>query len=103
MYREARAFLEEINEARGLGELRKHRAQLKNAELLVIDDLFLSKLPGGAGEELADVLMSGYEKFSRIIVSNRSIDDWPRLLGDAVVVTRCSIASYTTDTAEVRR
>ena len=80
-------MLEKINEARELGELRKHRAQLKNAELLVIDDLFLSKLPGDAGEELADVLMSRYEKFSTVIVSNRSIDDWPKLLGDAVVVT----------------
>jgi DNA replication protein DnaC len=87
IYREARTLLEEINEARELGDLKKHRAQLKSAELLCIDDLFLGRLPSGAGEELADVLMSRYEKFSTIIVSNRSIDDWPKLLGDAVVVT----------------
>jgi DNA replication protein DnaC len=77
----------EINEARELGEIRKYHAQLKAAELLVIDDLFLRRLPPNAGDELADVLMSRYEKLSTIITSNRGIDDWGRLLGDVVVVT----------------
>jgi len=86
-YREAHTLIEEINEARELGELRKYRAQLKSAELLVIDDLFLRKLPANAVDELADVLMSRYEKLSTIITSNRSIEDWPKLLGDVVVVT----------------
>lgn len=87
LYREAHVLIEELNEARELGELRQYRAQLKSAELLVIDDLFLRTLPANAGDELADVLMSRYEKLSTVITSNRSIDDWPKLLGDAVVVT----------------
>jgi DNA replication protein DnaC len=87
LYREAHVLIEEINEARELGELRKYRAELKSAELLVIDDLFLRKLPTGAGDELADVLMSRYEKLSTVITSNRSVDDWGKLLGDVVVVT----------------
>ena len=62
LYREAHQLIEDINEARELGEIRKLRAQLKAAELLVIDDLFLRKLPPNAGDELADVLMSRYEK-----------------------------------------
>jgi len=82
LYREAHVLLEEINEARELGELREYRAQL-----LVIDDLFLRKLPSNAGDELADVLMSRYEKLSTVITSNRTIDDCPKLLGDVVVVT----------------
>jgi len=85
-YREAHALIEEINEARELGELRKYRTQITAAELLVIDDLFLRKLPINAGDELADVLMSRYEKSSVVITSNRSIDDWGKLLGDVVVV-----------------
>ncbi len=87
LYREAHTLLEEINEARELGELRKYRALLRSAELLVIDDLFLRKLPSNAGDELADVLMSRYEKLPTVITSNRAIDDWPKLLGDAIVVT----------------
>lgn len=85
-YREAHKLFEEINEARELGELRKYRAQMKAAELMVIDDLFLVKLPPNAGEELADVLMSRYEKSSTVLTSNRPVEDWPRLLGDVVVV-----------------
>lgn len=87
LYREAHELIEEIHEARELGELRKHRAQMKAAELLVIDDLFLRKLPASAGDELADVLMSRYEKRSTIISSNRPVEDWAKLLGDVVVVT----------------
>jgi DNA replication protein DnaC len=50
-------------------------------------DLFLRKLPAQAGDELADVLMSRYEKASTLVTSNRPVDDWARLLGDTVVVT----------------
>jgi DNA replication protein DnaC len=59
---------------------------LKAADLLVIDDLFLRRLPANTGDELADVLMSRYERGSTIITSNRVIEDWPKLLGDVVVV-----------------
>lgn len=44
-----------------------------NAQLLVVDDLFLQKLPQGASNELADILMSRYEKASTIVTSNRPI------------------------------
>jgi len=87
LYREAHQLIEDINEARELGEMRKLRAQLKTTELLVIDDLFLRKLPASAGDELADVLMSRYEKCSTIVTSNRPFEDWAKLLGDVVVVT----------------
>jgi len=61
--------------------------RLEKTELLVIDDLFLRKLPLQAGDELAEVLMSRYEKASTIVTSNRPLDDWGQLLGDPVVVT----------------
>lgn len=85
-YREAHVLIEEIHEARQIGELAKYRAELNAADLLVIDDLFLRRLPPTAGDELADVLMSRYEKLSTLVTSNRPIDDWPTLLGDVVVV-----------------
>jgi len=87
MYREAHVLIEEIHQARELGEIKKYRAQLQAAELLVIDDLFLRRLPPTAGEELADVLMSRYEKLSTVVTSNRPVEDWAALLGDVVVVT----------------
>ena len=86
-YREAHALVDDIHQARELGELRKYRATIKAADLVVIDDLFLRKLPPNAGDELADLIMSRYEKSSTLITSNRDIDDWAKLLGDAVIVT----------------
>jgi DNA replication protein DnaC len=87
LYREAHQLIEDITEARELGDLRKLRTQIRGADLLLLDDLFLRKLPAHAGDELADVLMARYEKASTIITSNRPLDDWTRLLGDVVVVT----------------
>jgi DNA replication protein DnaC len=87
LYREAHQLIEDITEARELGHLRKLRGQIASAELLLIDDLFLRKLPPAAGDELADVLMARHEKASTMITSNRPLEDWTKLLGDVVVVT----------------
>jgi DNA replication protein DnaC len=86
-YREAHVLIDDIHQARELGEIKKYRATLKAADLVVIDDLFLRKLPPHAGDELADVIMSRYEKSSTLITSNREIEDWGKLLGDVVIVT----------------
>lgn len=86
-YREAHQLIEDLTEARELGQIRKYRVQIKTVDLLVIDDLFLQKLPAHAGDELAEVLMSRYEKASTVLTSNRPIEDWAKLLGDVVVVT----------------
>ena len=87
LYREARHLVEDLTEARELGQLRKLRAQIASVDLLLIDDLFLRKLPAHAGDELADVIMARHEQGSTMITSNRPVDDWARLLGDVVVVT----------------
>ena len=86
LYREAHVLIEDIHEARQLGESAAFRKQLKSADLLVIDDLFLRGLPPVAGEELADILISRHEKSSTLLTSNRPIEDWSSLLGDVVVV-----------------
>jgi DNA replication protein DnaC len=86
MYREAHVLIEDIHAARQLGESTAFRKQIKAADLLVIDDLFLKTLPPVAGEELADILISRHEKSSTLLTSNRPIEDWSTLLGDVVVV-----------------
>ncbi len=86
IYRDANDFIGGILEAREIGNWKKHRADLVGADLLVIDDLFLRRLPQGAGDELADIIMSRYEQRPTIVTSNRPFDDWAKLLGDVVVV-----------------
>jgi len=86
-YREAHALVDDLHQARELGELKKYRATIKAADLVVIDDLFLRKLPANAGDEITDVIMGRYEKSSTLITSNRDVDDWAKLFGDAVIVT----------------
>jgi len=87
LYREAHQLIEDIVEARELGNIRKYRAHITTLDLLIIDDLFLRRLPAGAGDELADLLMGRYEKASTLITSNRPFTDWSQLIGDVVVVT----------------
>lgn len=77
-YREAHQLIEDLTEARELGQLPKVRAQLTGADLLVIDDLFLRRLPAHAGHELADVVMARYEKVSTIIHTSNRLCGAPR-------------------------
>ena len=86
IYRDANDFIGGILEAREIGNWKKHRTDLVAVDLLVIDDLFLRRLPDGAGDELADIIMSRYEQRPTIVTSNRPFDDWAKLLGDVVVV-----------------
>jgi hypothetical protein len=95
--------MEEINQARELVKPGKYRAQMQAAELMVVDDLFLRKLPQTAGDELAEVLMSRDEKFSTVR-STLPAEDRPKLLaGDVVVVAPLPrSADASREPAEVR-
>jgi DNA replication protein DnaC len=55
--------------------------------LLIIDDLGMRKLSLTAAEELLEIIMRRYERASTMITSNRSVDDWGKLLGDSAAVT----------------
>ncbi len=59
------------------------------ADLLVLDDLFLSKsIPEGAGELLQSIIHQRYKlRRSVIVTSNRIIEDWAAYLGDTIMAT----------------
>jgi DNA replication protein DnaC len=52
-------------------------------ELLIIDDFGLKQLPKNSGEHLFEVIMRRYEDRSTIMTSNRPLEEWGKLLGDA--------------------
>jgi len=55
--------------------------------LLIIDDFGMRKLPLTAAEELLELIMRRYERASTLVTSNRPVEDWGKLLGDAAAVS----------------
>jgi DNA replication protein DnaC len=54
---------------------------------LIIDDLGMRKLPLTAVEELLEIIMRRYECASTMLTSNRLVEDWGKMLGDAAAVS----------------
>ena len=52
----------------------------------IIDDLGMRKLPQTAAEDLLELIMRRYERASTLITSNRPVEDWGKVLGDAAAV-----------------
>jgi DNA replication protein DnaC len=86
-YREAHTLIEEIAEAGIDGTRKELLAEFSSVPLLIIDDLGMRKLPHTAAEDLLELVMRRYERASTLITSNRPVDDWGKLLGDAAAVT----------------
>ena len=55
--------------------------------LLIIDDFGMRKLPHTAAEDLLEIIMRRYERFSTLLTSNRPVEDWGKLLGDVAAVS----------------
>ena len=87
LYRETHTLLDEIAEATIDGSRKQHMELLATVPLLIIDDLGMRKLPLTAAEELLEIIMRRYERASTILTSNRPVEDWGKLLGDAAAVS----------------
>lgn len=88
-YREAQALFSELFEATQLGIRKKKMQLIADADLLIIDDLFLSKkIPEDAADDLQEIVMKRYKaRSSTLITSNRVIEDWGKCLGDNAVAS----------------
>jgi DNA replication protein DnaC len=87
LYREAHVLLEELAESSLDGTRKERMTELATVPLLVVDDLGMRKLPATAAEDLLELVMRRYERASTLITSNRPVDDWGKLLGDAAAVS----------------
>lgn len=47
----------------------------------------MRKLPSTAAEDLLEIIMRRYERCSTLLTSNRPVEDWGKLLGDAAAVS----------------
>ena len=61
--------------------------RLRPFRYFIIDDFGMRKLPHTAAEDLLEIIMRRYERFSTLLTSNRPVDDWGKLLGDVAAVS----------------
>jgi DNA replication protein DnaC len=87
LYRETHTLLDELADAALDGSRKDYLESVAAVPLLIIDDLGMRKLPLTAAEELLEVILRRYERASTLITSNRPVEDWGKLLGDAAAVS----------------
>jgi DNA replication protein DnaC len=87
LYRETHTLLDELTDATLDGTRKEYVEWLVSLPLLILDDLGMRKLPLTAAEDLLEIIMRRYERASTIVTSNRPVEDWGKLLGDAAAVS----------------
>lgn len=87
LYKSAFDIVSELREAEAVGGHRAFIKTLKEAQLLIIDDLGMKKMPPDAAEFFLEVTMNRYEKASTIITTNRPLEDWGKILGDTAATS----------------
>src|ERR1700716_42085 len=87
LYRETHILLDELADAVAGGTRKEYMESVATVPLLIIDDFGMRKLPHTAAEDLLEIIMRRYERFSTLLTSNRPVEDWGKLLGDVAAVT----------------
>jgi DNA replication protein DnaC len=88
LYTEADELLEALVQGSTLAKIRLMKPVI-DADLLVLDDLFLSRrIAPECADQLQSIVHKRYKlRRSNLITSNRIIDDWSKYLGDAAQTT----------------
>jgi DNA replication protein DnaC len=87
LYRETHVLLDELADAVTDGMRKEYIEEISTVPLLIIDDFGMRKLPHTAAEDLLEIIMRRYERFSTLLTSNRPVEDWGKLLGDVAAVS----------------
>src|SRR5271170_3344760 len=87
LYRETHILLDELAEAVADGTRKEYMESIATVPLLIVDDFGMRKLPHTAAEDLLEIIMRRYERFSTLLTSNRPVEDWGKLLGDVAAVS----------------
>jgi len=87
LYRETHVLLDELADAVAEGTRKEYMEAVASVPLLIIDDFGMRKLPHTAAEDLLEIIMRRYERFSTLLTSNRPVEDWGKLLSDVAAVS----------------
>ncbi len=86
LYRETHVLLDELGDALAEGRRKEYMEFVGTVPFLIIDDFGMRKLPHTAAEDMLEIIMRRYERSSTLLTSNRPVEDWGKLLGDAAAV-----------------
>lgn len=86
LYRETHVLLDELGDAVTEGRRKEYMELVSTVPFLIIDDFGMRKLPHTAAEDILEIIMRRYERCSTLLTSNRPVEDWGKLLGDAAAV-----------------
>src|ERR1041385_2106628 len=79
LYRETHVLLDELAEAVADGTRSEYMVSVATVPLLIIDDFGMRKLAHTAAEDLLEIIMRRYERFSTLLTSNRPVAHWGKL------------------------
>jgi DNA replication protein DnaC len=99
LYRETHILLDELAEAVADGSRKQYMESVATVPLLIIDDFGMRKLPHTAAEDLLEIIMRRYERFSTLLTSNRPVEDWANCWAMSLRSAPCSIACCITVTS----
>jgi DNA replication protein DnaC len=73
--------------ARADGSYERRLSRLAAVDLLILDDLGLHPLRHDEPTDLYELIRVRYETGAIVITSNRDIEEWPPLFGDALLAS----------------
>lgn len=80
-------MLEELYISRADNSFNQKLKKYTAPDLLILDELGLKKLNQNSVDDFYEIIASRYEQKSTIVTSNKSFDEWGRILFDPVLAT----------------
>lgn len=80
-------ILEQLTEATATGERKVFFDRMLKLDLLILEDLGMKRMSVDMAEDLLELMMRRYEKASTVMTSNRPMEDWPKIFGDAATTS----------------
>jgi len=87
LYIAAHDLLTQLRASRADQSYERKLARFTAPELLIIDDLGLRPLSGDEPLDVYEVIRRRYERGAMIVTSNRAIEEWHPLFGDALLAS----------------
>ncbi|WP_257792671.1 ATP-binding protein [Myxococcus xanthus] len=87
LYVSAHDMLTQLRASRADNSYERRLLRFTTPALLIIDDLGLRPLTGEEGIDLYEIVRRRYERAATCITSNRALEEWPPLFGDALLAS----------------